>query len=140
MSSGAIRLAPANPSLPIRSLPDPDANPKDEQATLLGLYYGYDRARVALARVVSELGAETTTDDLTSRRIWSRVQRAGVCPELFEPAPTSPAGVRDGAHSAALTAFAAISEKAEETLGVLRERWPELREDAGGPLPAPSLD
>ena len=127
----------------IHSLVHPTSQPaRDaEQATLLGLYHGYDQARLALARVVCQLGSETSTDAATRRQIWSRVHRSGICPDLFQ-SPHTPdlPGVRDGAHSAALAAFATVSEKAEELLTELRERWPELREDAGGPLPAPSPD
>jgi hypothetical protein len=123
---------------PSRSAPEPGFDP--EQATLLGLYHGYDQARVALARLVSRFGTEAHRDEETARRIWARAERAGVGREIFDPPTHLPAscdGLNRGAHAAALTAFAAISEKAEELLRTLRARWPELCEDVGGPLPVP---
>jgi len=111
-----------------------------DKATLLGLYHGYDQARLALARVVSRYGAEAPSNEETRRRIFGRARRAGFAEDLFSPeAPPvgSLQGINEGAHSAALTAFAAVSDQAEGLLRELRSRWPELCEDAGGPLPAP---
>lgn len=116
-----------------------DRSDPGERATLLGLYHGYDQARVALARVVAELGSQAAADEATRRRIWSRAQRQGISPELFHaPPPASLNGVGASAHSAALAAFAVVSEKADSLLRRIRERWPELCDDAGGPLPAPT--
>ncbi len=111
-----------------------------DQSTLLGLYHGYDQARIALAKLVARFGTGAPSDENTRNDIWARARRAGISPELFDPPTPLPnaAGLNQGAHSAALTAFATMSEQAEELLRTLRERWPELREDAGGPLPAPS--
>jgi hypothetical protein len=113
-----------------------------DQGTLLGLYHGYDQARLELAKLVTRFGTGASSDDDTRRRIWSRAKREGLSLDLFE-APThvtleAPGGLNRGAHSAALTAFATISEKAEELLRTLQARWPELCEDAGGPLPTPN--
>ena len=111
-----------------------------DQAMLLGLYHGYDQARLALAKLVVGFGAGARGDEDTRRRIWLRAQRQGIATDLFV-APVSdprlPDGLNRGAHAAALTAFATLSEKAEEMLRILRARWPELCEDAGGPLPVP---
>lgn len=110
-----------------------------DQGTLLGLYHGYDQARLALARLVTQFGAEAASDEETRRRIWSRIAHEGFATDLFHPpAPSATTGLNRGAHSAALSAFAAMSEKAEELLRTIRTRWPELCEDAGGPLPSPS--
>lgn len=112
--------------------------------TLLGLYHGYDQARLALARLVTQFGSEEASEAETRRQIWARSQRRGHCSDLFDPPIDLPAGshstqgVIRGAHSAALTAFATMSDKAEELLRALRYRWPELCEDSGGPLPAPT--
>jgi hypothetical protein len=113
-----------------------------DRATLLGLYHGYDQARLALARLVTRFGTGATRDEDTARRIWARAERAGLRPEIFDPPSDHTAacdGLNRGAHAAALSAFAAISEKAEELLRTLRVRWPELCEDLGGPLPVPQL-
>ena len=111
-----------------------------DQGTLLGLYHGYDQARIALAKLVARFGADAPSDGETERRIWARAERQGVSRDLFEPPCELPSneGLNLGAHSAALSAFAAISQQADELLAALSERWPQLREDAGGPLPAPS--
>jgi hypothetical protein len=111
-----------------------------DQSTLLGLYHGYDQARLTLAKLVGRFGSGALSDESTQAHIWARARRAGVSAELFDP-PTalrSATGLNRGAHSAALTAFATMSEQAEEILRTLRARWPELCEDSGGPLPAPS--
>lgn len=114
-----------------------------DQGTLLGLYHGYDQARLALARLVCEYGTEAPSDAATQRQIWSRVRREGHAPDLFHPVSQiagTAEGINRGAHSATLAAFATMSEKAEEILRALRERWPDLRDDAGGPLPSPVPD
>jgi hypothetical protein len=113
---------------------------EEDQAILLGLYHGYDQARIALAKVVARYGAEAPSNEETRRRIWSRARREGRNADLFDP-PSEIAhtdGLSEGAHSAALSAFATISHQADELLETLRERWPHLAEDAGGPLPAPT--
>lgn len=113
-----------------------------DQGTLLGLYHGYDQARLELAKLVTRFGTGAPSDDETRRRIWARAEREGLCLDLFDPpsdaAMSTPEGLNRGAHSAALTAFATISDKAEELLRTLQARWPELCQDAGGPLPTPS--
>ncbi len=110
-----------------------------DQSTLLGLYHGYDQARIALAKLVARFGTGAVSDENTRDDIWARARRAGICSEIFDPPMPLPkaVGLNRGAHSAALTAFATMSEQAEELLRTLRARWPELCEDAGGPLPAP---
>ena len=109
--------------------------------TLLGLYHGYDQARIALARLVAEFGSEAADDARTRRRIWSRVQRQGIAPELFEPPGSgSTPGVNQAAHTATLSAFALVCDKAEELLRAIHARWPELCEHAGGPLPMPASE
>jgi hypothetical protein len=111
-----------------------------DQSTLLGLYHGYDQSRLVLAKLVARFGTAAGSDESTRDDIWSRSRRTGVAPELFDPPTPLPnaVGLNQGAHSAALTAFATMSEQAEELLRTLRNRWPELCEDAGGPLPAPA--
>jgi hypothetical protein len=113
---------------------------EEDQATLLGLYHGYDQARIALAKLVARYGEEAPSDEETRQRIWGRSQRQGIAQDLFDPPCVLPStdGLNRGAHSAALSAFATISHQAEELLEALRDRWPDLAEDAGGPLPAPS--
>jgi len=119
------------------ALPTRTSYAEADQGTLLGLYHGYDQARLALARLVARFG--TQADALTQERIWSRTHRLGVAPDLFDPPVELPvAGINRGAHSAVLAAFAAMSAQAEELLRAIRARWPELCEDAGGPLPLPS--
>ncbi len=110
-----------------------------DQSTLLGLYHGYDQARIALAKLVARFGTGAESDEHTRDDIWARTRRAGISPEIFDPPTPLPnaVGLNRGAHSAALTAFATMSEQAEELLRTLRARWPELCEDSGGPLPAP---
>jgi hypothetical protein len=111
-----------------------------DQGMLLGLYHGYDQARLALAKLVARYGTEAQSEDETRRHLWARSRRSGFHCEIFDPPGDSAIyadGINRGAHSAALSAFAAMSEQAEELLRHLRERWPHLREDAGGPLPAP---
>ncbi len=110
-----------------------------DRETLLGLYHGYDQARIALARLVTRYGSGAWCGHMTRRELWARCHRAGFAPELFDHSCESPAKVEDisrGAHSATLTAFATISDKAEELLEVLISRWPCLCEEAGGPLPS----
>jgi len=112
-----------------------------DQATLLGLFHGYDQARIALARVVTRYGVEAPSSEETKRKIWDSARRAGFTDGLFHPPSElegSLEGINEGAHSAALSAFATVSHQAEEILRELRVRWPDLRDDAGGPLPAPS--
>lgn len=153
MSTGALQAPPSSVPAPaedrerpqaVHPLPAPhdreavDPEPCDK-ATLLGLYHGYDQARIALARVVAELGSQAAADEATRRRIWSRADRQGISAELFHtPSAAELSGVGASAHSAALAAFATVSEKAEALLRRLRSRWPELCDDAGGPLPAPA--
>jgi hypothetical protein len=111
---------------------------ESDLGTLLGLYHGYDQARIALARLVSEFGGENASDAHTCQRIWSRAERQGVALDLFDPPATREAsGITAAAHAATLSAFAVVCEKAEELLRTIQARWPELCEDAGGPLPAP---
>jgi hypothetical protein len=112
---------------------------EEDQATLLGLYHGYDQARIALAKLVTHYGADAPSDEETRKRIWNRAKLQGIAPDLFDPPCRLPSseGLNRGAHSAALSAFATISHQAEELLQALRARWPDLGEDAGGPLPAP---
>lgn len=118
-------------------LPTRTSYAEADQGTLLGLYHGYDQARLALARLVARFG--TQADDLSQERLWSRAHRSGHSPEIFDPPVELPlSGINRGAHSAVLAAFAAMSAQAEELLRALRDRWPELCEDAGGPLPVPS--
>ena len=120
-------------------LPTPKRRDDGELGTLLGLYHGYDQARIALARLVCQFGAQSADDDRTRRRIWSRVQRQGIASDLFEsPHPAAIPGVSRGAHAATLSAFAMVSEQAEKVLRRIHARWPELCEDAGGPLPCPA--
>lgn len=110
-----------------------------DRETLLGLYHGYDQARIALARLVTRYGSGAWCGHMTRRELWARCHRAGFAPELFDHSCESPAKLEDisrGAHSATLTAFATISDKAEELLEVLISRWPCLCEEAGGPLPS----
>jgi hypothetical protein len=105
---------------------------------LLGLYHGYDQARIVLASLVARYGSGEASGEATRRELWGRCHRAGFSPELFGNDRQSPAGleaISRGAHSAALTAFATISDKAEELRRTLTSRWPSLREEAGGPLP-----
>ena len=114
-----------------------------DQGTLLGLYHGYDQARLALAKLVCEYGTHAPSDAVTQRQIWSRARRDGRAPDLFQPLSQisgTAEGINRGAHSATLSAFATMSEKAEEILRELRERWPDLCDDAGGPLPSPAPD
>jgi hypothetical protein len=129
------------PSLP-SEFPTRISYAEADQGTLLGLYHGYDEARLALAKLVSRFGTRATREESTQQRIWSRTHRQGLAREIFDPPVKLPAadGINRGAHSAALAAFATMSEQAEELLRALRARWPELSEDAGGPLPAPSQD
>ena len=106
---------------------------------LLGLYHGYDQARILLASLVTRYGSGNASEEVTRRELWSRHRRAGLSPDLFGENRESHADLEDisrGAHSAALTAFATISDKAEELRKVLTSRWPSLREEAGGPLPS----
>jgi hypothetical protein len=117
--------------------PAPDSAEAD-LGTLLGLYHGYDQARVVLARLACDLGSEAASDHETAGRIWSRVQREGLAADLFHPPLTGATpGVTRGAHAAALAAFATVSEKAEQLLRTIHSQWPELRESVGGPLPEP---
>ncbi len=121
--------------------PLPTRNRRDdaELGTLLGLYHGYDQARLGLARLVGQFGAQSANDDQMRRRIWSRIHRQGIASDLFDaPQPGPIAGVARGAHAAALSAFATVSEQAETVLRRIHARWPELCEDAGGPLPCPT--
>ena len=120
-------------------LPTRTSYAEADQSTLLGLYHGYDQARIALAKLVAHFGTGAVSDENTRDDIWARTQRAGICPEIFDPPTPLPraVGLNRGAHSATLSAFALLSEQAEELLRALRARWPELCEDAGGPLPAP---
>ncbi|MFP6606062.1 MAG: hypothetical protein VCC19_05760 [Myxococcota bacterium] len=120
--------------LPTR-IPYTDADP----STLLGLYHGYDQARLALAKLVTRFRTEALGDENTRDNIGSGSERAGIPTEIFDPATALPsaADLNRGAHSAALTAFLTMSEQAEELLRVLRARCPELCDDAGGPLPSP---
>lgn len=114
-----------------------------DQATLLGLFHGYDQARLSLAKLVSRFGTDAPTNEETQRRIFSRTRRLGIAADLFMPPSQLDGnieGLNQGAHSATLSAFAAVSEQAEELLRALRKRWPDLCEDAGGPLPVPSSD
>ncbi len=122
---------------PLRTTPTRYA--EADQATLLGLYHGYDQSRLALAKLVVSFGAGARGDEETRRRIWQRSRRQGIATDLFVPPSEHrfPEGLNRAAHAAALTAFATLSEKAEEVLRILRARWPELCEDAGGPLPIP---
>ena len=116
-----------------------DGEETEDRATLLGLYHGYDQARVLLATLVARYGADPRHAD-TNQALWRHSRRRGFSQDIHHP-PCEIHGEMDAvnraAHSAALTAFAAISDQAESLLRVLRERWPELREDAGGPLPSP---
>ena len=110
-----------------------------DRETLLGLYHGYDQARLALAKLVARYGSGDWCGERTQLELWARCRRAGLSPELFCDSREAPAKLEDisrGAHSAALAAFAAVSDKAEELLRDLTSRWPALREDAGGPLPS----
>jgi hypothetical protein len=112
-----------------------------DQGTLLGLYHGYDQARISLAKLVNRFGTDASSDAETRRRIWARAERQGLRAEIFDPPcplDGTAEGINQAAHTAALSAFATMSEKAEELLRTLRTRWPELGEDAGGPLPAPA--
>jgi hypothetical protein len=116
----------------------PDGTDGDRDL-LLGLYHGYDQARLLLAGLVARYGSGDTSGRATQRELWNRRHRAGFSPDLFGESHESPAAPEDlsrGAHSAALTAFAAISDKAEELRKTLTSRWPSLREEAGGPLPS----
>jgi hypothetical protein len=127
----------------ISKLPPRTSYAEADQGTLLGLYHGYDQARLALAKLVNRFGTEAPSDADTRRRIWARAERQGLRPEIFDPPcplASGTGGINQAAHSAALSAFATMSDKAEELLRTLRTRWPELGEDAGGPLPAPSPD
>ena len=120
--------------LPTR-VPYTDADP----STLLGLYHGYDQARLALAKLGARFGTEALGDENTRDNIGSGSERAGIPTEIFDPPTALPsaADLNRGAHSAALTAFLTMSEQAEELLRVLRARCPELCDAAGGPLPSP---
>ena len=52
----------------------------------------------------------------------------------------SRADVESGARAAALAAFALVCDQAEGIRSELCQRWPELREDCGGPLPVRDSD
>lgn len=110
-----------------------------DREMLLGLYHGYDQARILLARLVARYGSGSVSGETTHRELWGRCHRAGFSPDLFGERLESSAdltGIIRGAHSAALSAFATISDKAEELRREITSRWPSLREDAGGPLPS----
>lgn len=125
--------------MPIAELPARIPYADADRRTLLGLYHGYDQARLALAKLVARFGTGALDDENTRDDIGSRSERAGTPTEIFDPPTALPsaADLNRGAHSAALTAFLTMSEQAEELLRVLRARCPELCDDAGGPLPSP---
>ena len=85
----------------------PDDDERAERETLLGLYHGYDQARLELARLVSRFGS---------------------CAQGRQAL-----GIRRGAHAAALSSFIAISDKAEALRSQLGERWPELDDAVEAP-------
>jgi len=145
---------------PVRVLPTPPPDRGDardeELGRLLGLYHGYDAARLELARLVARFGSERPDPGLQLRRGREQAARAG-----FAGPPPDARGLpradfaeldsaeldfakgdfvegdfSDGAHAAVLAAFAIVSDKAEAVLAELCERWPELRAELGGPLPS----
>lgn len=140
MQSDLMTMTAADPSL--------SRNPRrarwqdEDKATLLGLYHGYDQSRIALGKLVARYGTEAASPRALQRELFGRARREGFTQELHEPrcAVLAHDGeeIHRGAHSATLTAFATLSDKAEELLRLLRERWPDLCQDAGGPLPAPT--
>ena len=113
-------------------------NPAElDRATLLGLYHGYDEARRALAALVARFGRAADTD----RRLWQTTRREFHYDDLYgqDSSELVTRGeaeeVSRGAHLAALSAFATISDQAEQLLSTLSERHPELLDFEGGPLP-----
>ena len=104
--------------------------------TLLGLYRGYDAARVALGRVAGQLGRRRACDDATLDALVGRGGGAVASPS----AERTRQSVQRSAQAAALAAFSLVCEQAEDLRRTLVRRWPELREDAGGPLPVRASD
>ena len=114
------------PALSLVAAPPPDVQETPESAaTKLGLYLGYDRARVALGRLASELSRSSF--EATSLR--SGVATVASRDEL-----------QRGASAAAFAAFTLVCEQAEDLRRELCERWPELRADLGGPVPVRGSD
>jgi hypothetical protein len=104
--------------------------------TLLGLYRGYDAARVALARLAGQMGRHPACDDTTLDAVVG-LSGGGVASPSAERVRQ---GVQQGAQAAAFAAFSLVCEQAEALRRSLVARWPELREDLGGPLPVRAND
>ena len=87
--------------------------------TLLGLYRGYDAARVALARLAAQLERRPACDDATLDALVGR--KGGAAASVS--AERVRQGVQRGTQAAALAAFSLVCEQAEELRRTLVRRW-----------------
>jgi len=111
-----------------------------DSGTLLGLYHGYDQARRVLERLARHYRYRACEEGRVAQELslCAGEDASGHRP-IFEQVAADVAaleGLNRGAQTAVLSAFALVSDKAEELRQELMTRCPELR-DIGEELASP---